>query len=102
MVSLISTSKAQQKIAESLRERRLLLELTQENLAARAGVALSTLRKFEQKGTISLESFLKLLLIVGSLEALIEVLKPAKPAFSSIEDVLNNKNSHQRKRGRKK
>jgi len=61
MVSLISPAKAQQKIAQSVRERRLLLELTQEGLSERSGVPLATLRKFEQKGLISLESLLKLL-----------------------------------------
>lgn len=35
------------------------MNLTQEGLAERSGVPLSTLRKFEQKGMISLDSFLK-------------------------------------------
>lgn len=102
MVSLISTSKAQRTIARSIRNKRLLMELTQESLAERSGVALSTLRKFEQKGVISFESFLKLLLVVGGLEELIDVLKPSKPAFSSIDDVLKIDNSVNRKRGRTK
>ena len=54
----ISSSKAQKKLVENVRERRLQMELTQEGLAERSGVPLSTLRKFEQKGSISLESFL--------------------------------------------
>ncbi|WP_443947630.1 helix-turn-helix domain-containing protein [Pedobacter sp. AW1-32] len=41
------------------------MELTQEELAKRAGVPLPTLRKFEQKGWISLESFFKFLMVVG-------------------------------------
>lgn len=102
MVSLISISKAQHKLVNSIRERRLLMELSQESLAERSGVALSTLRKFEQKGVISLESFLKLLMVVGGLEELIESLKPPKPTFSSIDDVLKKENSLTRKRGRKK
>ena len=50
----ISSSKAQKKLVENVRERRLQMELTQEGLAERSGVPLSTLRKFEQKGSISL------------------------------------------------
>jgi predicted transcriptional regulator len=46
----MSTSKAQLKIAENMRARRLSMELTQEGLAERSGVPLPTLRKFEQKG----------------------------------------------------
>lgn len=57
MVSLITVSKAQKQIAEHLRMQRLAVGLTQEGLANRAGVSLPTLRKFEQKGLISLESF---------------------------------------------
>jgi len=101
MISLISISKAQQKLAENIRNRRLLMELTQDGLAERSGVALATLRKFEQKGSISLESFLKLLMVVGGLEETILALKPSKSNFSSIDEVLKDVNSVTRKRGRK-
>jgi len=68
MVSLISISKAQQKLAENIRDRRLSMELTQTGLAKRSGVPLATLRKFEQTGVISLEPFLKLLMVVGRID----------------------------------
>lgn len=102
MVSLISISKAEQKLAENIRDRRLSMELTQEGLAERSGVALATLRKFEQKGSISLESFLKLLMVVGGLEETIQVLKLSKPNFTSIDEVLKDANGISRKRGSKK
>ncbi len=102
MLSLISTAKAQFKIAGNLRARRLSMGLTQEGLAERSGVPLATLRKFEQKGSVSLESFLKLLMVVGGLEEIINILKPSKPNFTSIDDVLKDTNSISRKRGRKK
>ena len=102
MLSLISISKAQLKIAENLRARRLSMELTQETLADRSGVPLPTLRKFEQKGSISLESLLKLLMVVGGIEEIIEVLKPSQPKFTSIDDVLKATTSITRKRGRNK
>lgn len=102
MISLISSAKAQQKLAENIRGRRLGLELTQKSLSERSGVALSTLRKFEQKGEISLESFLKLLMVLGGLEELVNVLRPSKLSFSSIDEVLEDKNRVNRKRGRKR
>lgn len=71
MISLISTLKAQEKIATQIRARRLSMELTQEGLSERSGVPLPTLRKFEQKGAISLESFLKLLMVLGGIEEMI-------------------------------
>jgi transcriptional regulator with XRE-family HTH domain len=98
----ISSSKAQKKIAENVRERRLQMDLTQEGLAERSGVPLSTLRKFEQKGNISLESFLKLLSVIGGLEEVINALKPNIPNFKSIDDVLKTEVEIIKKRGRKK
>ena len=98
----ISSSKAQKKLVENVRERRLQMELTQEGLAERSGVPLSTLRKFEQKGNISLESFLKLLSVIGGLEEVINALKPNIPNFKSIDDVLKTEAEIIRKRGRKK
>ncbi len=99
---LISPAKAQMKIAEHIRARRLSMELTQEGLAARSGVPLATLRKFEQKGSISMESFLKVLMVVGGMEEIIDLLKPPKPVFKSIDEVLNDTDTITRKRGRKK
>lgn len=99
MLSLISISKSAVKIAKNLRLRRLAMELTQETLADRSGIPLPTLRKFEQKGSISLESLLKLLMVVGGIEEIIEVLKPSQPKFTSIDDVLKGTTSITRKRG---
>ncbi|PWJ56516.1 helix-turn-helix protein [Dyadobacter jejuensis] len=101
MISLITPSKALRKLAENVRSRRLSVGLTQEGLAERSGVALPTLRKFEQKGVISLESFLKLLLVVGGLEEVLEAVKPEKPTFNSIDEVLKE-DKVIRKRGRHK
>ena len=98
----IYSSKAQKKIAENVRKRRLQMDLTQEGLAERSGVPLSTLRKFEQKGNISLESFLKLLSVIGGLEEVINALKPNIPNFKSIDDVLKTEVEIIKKRGRKK
>ena len=98
----ISSSKAQKKLVENVRERRLQMELTQEGLAERSGVPLSTLRKFEQKGNISLESFLKLLSVIGGLEEVINALKPNIPNFKSIDDVLKTEAEIIKKQGKKK
>ncbi|HSI77593.1 MAG TPA: hypothetical protein VK957_16970 [Lunatimonas sp.] len=65
---LIILDEVKRKTAQSVRERRLLSDLTQEGLFERSSVPLATLRKFEQKGLISLESLLKILLVVGGLE----------------------------------
>lgn len=98
----ISLSKVQRKIVESIRDRRLQMELTQEGLSERSGVPLSTLRKFEQKGVISLDSFLKILSVVGGLDEMIEALKPKQQHFKSIDEVLKSEEKNSRKRGSRK
>lgn len=97
-----SLSKAQKTLVQNVRERRLQMDLTQEGLAERSGVPLSTLRKFEQTGMISLESFLKILSIVGGLQEMIEGLKPNTPAFKSIDEVIKIDEKTIKKRGSKK
>lgn len=100
MLSLITVSKAQKKLADFTRAKRLQMNLTQSDLAKRSGVPLPTLRKFEQKGAISLESYLKLQMILGNLEQIIETLEPALEEFSSIDDVLDD-NKQTRRRARR-
>ncbi len=98
----ITLSKVQEKIVQTIRERRLQMNLTQEGLSERSGVPLSTLRKFEQKGLISLDSFLKILSVVGGLEEMVEALKPKEQHFKSIDDVLKSVEKPVRKRGSRK
>lgn len=98
----ISLSKVQMKIVENIRDRRLQMELTQEGLSERSGVPLSTLRKFEQKGVISLDSLLKILSVVGGLEEMLEALKPKQQHFKSIDEVLKSEEKSTRKRGNRK
>ncbi len=99
MISLFTTIKAQEELARNVRERRLAMGLTQAGLASRSGVALGTLRKFEQTGAASVEVLIKLLMVVGGLEQVIEASMPESSAFSSIDDVLEAKDRPRRKHG---
>ena len=96
----ISPAKAQRIIAEHIRECRLQLDLTQEGLAERSGVPLATLRKFEQKGVISLESFLKLLMVLGMLDAIVKATEMPQVPFTSLDEVIALNDTPKRKRGR--
>lgn len=97
----INPSQAMTEISSQLKARRLAMDLTQDGLALRSGVPLATLRKFEQKGLISLQSLVRLLWIVGGLEEMVNALKPVKPDFKSIDEVLE-KPVEKAKRGRRK
>jgi len=96
---LITVSKAQEKLAKYTKTMRLNMGLTQNGLAKRSGVSLATLRKFEQKGVISLESYLKILVVLNHLNTLIDAMKPIESEFLSIDDVLKNKAKKPRKKG---
>jgi len=101
-VLLTTSAKAQKILAENTRRRRLEMDLTQEGLAKRSGVPLPTLRKFEQKHTISLESYLKLQMVLGSLDDILEATKMEKSEFTSIDEVLAADNAPTRKRGKRR
>lgn len=76
-----------------------VLQRIQAGLAKRSGVALATLRKFEQQGAISLESLLKLYMVLGGLDDIVNACVPAEETFSSIEEVLSESNPPKRQRG---
>ncbi len=102
MLSLVTISKAQKKLAENTRLQRLKLQLTQQGLAERSSVPLPTLRMFEQKGLISLEAFLKLQMVLGGLENIVKSIQPNQSEFSSIDEVLEANKKPIRKRGSRK
>lgn len=102
MVLLINPAKVQKKLAEQARARRLQMELTQAGLAERSGVALPTLRKFERTGVLSLESFLKLHMVLGGLENILKAVQIQEDNFSSIDEVMKSDNVSKRQRGTRK
>ena len=99
MSALLTSVKAQTLLAASLRERRLALGLTQEGLSLRAGVPLPTLRKFEQRGVLSLEAFLKILMALGALEQVVAAAAPTPVPFASMDEVLVPPKKPARKKG---
>lgn len=62
-------------------------KITQKQLAARSGVSLGSLKRFEQSGEISLQS-LKIIVIALDMENELEGLFDNVP-FASIEEVIN-------------
>lgn len=86
------------QIATRVKARRLELNLTQEGIAARAGLKFATYRRFEQTGEISLKGLLQ---IGFALNALFEFdALFAQKQYQSLDDVLNEQNVI-RKRGKK-
>lgn len=77
MYTLIPTPfEISQTLAERHRALRKQLKMSQSEMAERSGVSLGSLKRFENQGKISLESFLKLAHLLGRLEEFISLLHP--------------------------
>lgn len=86
------------QIGEKAREKRLSLNMSQQTLAEKSGVSLGVLKKFEASGKISLESLLKLAVVLDSLEEFQELFKPLSvDDYPSLDAILKQK---KRMRGR--
>lgn len=86
------------QIAVRVKARRLELDLTQEGLAARAGLKFATYRRFEQTGEISLKGLLQVGFALNALSEF-DVLF-AQKQYQTLDDVLREP-SVTRKRGKK-
>lgn len=97
MLSLISTpSEVCSGLAERARQARLERGWTQDELARRAGVALSTLRVFERTGRISLERLVMIAAALRALDAFDGLFQ--RPQASSLEEIEARQTKRQRGR----
>jgi transcriptional regulator with XRE-family HTH domain len=86
-------------IARLVQTKRLSLNLSQKSLAERSGVSFGVLKKFERTGKISLESLLKISLVLGCLGDFTTLFKTVAPEnLSSLDKIIDDKT---RKRGRR-
>lgn len=88
------------EIAERAKARRLASNLSQAGLAQRSGVSLGSLKRFEKTGQISLDSLLKLALVLDALSDFEHLFLSGPEQIKSLDQLL--KENKQRKRGRKK
>ena len=70
------------------RARRKSLRLTQAELATRSGVSLGSLKRFEGSGQISLESLLKLALVLECLGDFTTVCCEEEERFGSMDEII--------------
>ncbi len=98
-VNMMSIEEMQKMIAQQARALRLKLNLSQQTLSAKSMVSYGSLKKFEQTGQISLESLLKLAIVLGAMESFKALFAPAPLAAAlSLDELIV---SDQRQRGRK-
>lgn len=78
------------ELVHKLKKLRKQNGLSQSDLAERSGVSLGSLKRFETKGQVSLESLLKLAFVLGRLSDFENVLKPNKD-LKHIEELFDSK-----------
>ena len=84
------------KIADDFRKRRIEKGLTREAVAAKSGVALSNIARFEQKGLISLTNLIELAIALGYNLEIKSIF--SEPKYSSMEELLQiRKNTGKKK-----
>ena len=75
------------ELVEKIKQHRKKLKISQAQLASKSGVSLGSIKRFESKHEISLNSFIKILIALN-LERDLENLFTRKN-YNSIEEVIN-------------
>ena len=77
------------ELVEKIKQQRKKLKISQIQLAIKSGVSLGSIKRFESKYEISLNSFIKILIALN-LEQDLENLFTQK-SYNSIDEVINGK-----------
>ena len=97
-VYLRTVQEVQVGIAGRFKARRLAMNLTQRELAARSGVTFSSLKRFEREGLIALDSLLNLALVLNCLDDF-DKLAAESPAISATQSLDSLLATPTRRRG---
>lgn len=84
------------QLAADFRRRRIERRLTRADMAARSGVALSNITRFEQKGYISLRNLILLAIALGYITEVRHIF--SEPKFATMEELLAIHDSKNKKR----
>ena len=91
MLSLKTEADLLREVADLLRAHRLTLGWRQTDLAARSGVAIATLRRFERSGQIGFRGLAKLLVSLGLVDTFLAAFNPPVSSPKSITAFLEDK-----------
>lgn len=98
MTSLQSPKEVADDIAVRAKQRRLQMNITQKELAVRSGVSFGSIKRFEQKGQVSLKNLLQIAVVLRSLDEFGELFKAE--SYRSIDEMLEQKKANKRERAR--
>ncbi|MBW7900683.1 MAG: helix-turn-helix transcriptional regulator [Rhodocyclaceae bacterium] len=86
-------------LCERLRKERLARQMTQADVAARAGIGVNTVSNLEAGRNVAFETVIRVAMVLGRLKELEELFKPD---LNSLDDILRYENSASRHRVRRK
>jgi len=81
-------SEVMSELKTNFKTRRKELKITQKELANRSGVSFGSIKRFETSGQISLESLLKVALVLECLDEFSYLCEKKEESFRSIEELL--------------
>jgi len=90
MLSFLSSTptQMQETLKSKFKSRRRAMKITQAQLATRSDVSLGSIKRFESSGQISLESLLKVALVLECLGDFDSICEKREEMPESIEDLL--------------
>lgn len=86
-------------LCERLRKERLARQMTQADVAARAGIGVNTVSNLEAGRSVAFESVIRVAVVLGRLSELEALFKPR---LDSVDDMLRYENSANRYRVKRK
>ena len=95
---LLNDSKIE--LAKAAKDARLKKGWKRDTLSKHTGLPLSTIKRYETNGRISLDHFLRLAFVLGDLDKLREVFKSEEHVYASLDEMQKAKPEVKRKRGR--
>ena len=98
IINIYMPSEIRIKIAENAKKLRLQKSLKRTTLAVKSGVTVSSIKRFETTGNISLSSLLKLANALDCLNDFLKLFSSIEP--TTIEELEKMENTIKRKRGR--
>jgi len=96
MYSLKSSAELAKDISKRAKQKRIQLNLTQQELSERSGVSFGSVKRFEQKGEISLKHLLQIAIVLRSAGEFESLFKEQR--YQTIDDVIREKSKTERKR----
>ena len=87
ILNLKTPNEIKKIISSNVKRRRKELHLNQEELAKRADVSYGSIKRFESKGEISLNSLIKIAIVLDCADDLIHLFE--RKQYNSIEEIIN-------------